>query len=138
MLNKFKSWLEKLKAESHSFNDPDDDAIHVALASLLYHIVAADGVESDKEQEKFCEIMQSEFDIDKVQVGILYAYVKEKNINLDSDLKVIQTYLKDKPVLKMQFMDKLNKLIISDGIQNNELPLFYETLKVAFPDIKIK
>jgi hypothetical protein len=68
----------------------------------------------------------------------LYAYDKEKNINLDSYIKVIQTYSKDKPVLKMQFMDKLNKLIISDGIQNNELPLFYETLKVAFPDIKIK
>lgn len=135
MFDSFKAWLKDLKTEGHVFNYSDDDAIHIALASLLYHIVTADGVESAKEQQKFCEIMQSEFDLDKLQVGILYRYAKEKNIDFDSDLQVINQYLKDQPVLRMQFMEKLNQLVISDGLQNSELALFNKIMKVIFPEI---
>jgi len=137
MFNSFKTWLKNLKTEGHVFKNSEDDPIHIALASLLCHIVTADGVESAKEKEKFCEIMQSEFNLDKVQVGILYAYAKEKNTNLESDLQVINQYLKDQPVLRMQFMDKLNRLIISDGLKNQELALFNKAMKAIFPEIKV-
>jgi len=137
MFNSFKAWLKNLKTEGHVFKNSEDDAIHIALASLLCHIVTADSVESAKEKEKFCEIMQSEFNLDKVQVGILYAYAKEKNTNLESDLQVINQYLKDQPVLRMQFMDKLNRLIISDGLKNQELEMFNKVTKVIFPEISV-
>jgi len=137
MFDNFKNWLKNLKTEAHLFNKADEDVIHIDLASLLFHIISRDGIESDKEKERFCEILQTEFKVDKLQVGVLYAYVKENHRDLKEDLTIINQYLSNKPVIRMHFMDKLNQLIISDGIQEQELTLFNEVAKVIFPDVKL-
>lgn len=137
MFEAFKSWLNELNEAAQSFNHPEDDAIHVALASLLYHIVAADQAESDKEKDRFCKLMMSEFDLNQIQIGVLYSYVKQKDFSLEEELQVINKYLKEEPVLRMRFFDKLNQLMNLDGVTDTELEVFNTAVKSVFPDIQM-
>ena len=144
MFESLKHWLESLSVSGQHqgetreslFNHPDDEALHIVLASLLYHIIAADDNESDKEKHLFSTILQSEFDVTKQQVAALYPYVKTLKTDISSDLNIINYYLKDKPILRMNLMTKLNKLMCLDGVNPKELAIFNKAMHVFFPEIK--
>jgi len=128
----FKSLQEKSKL----FDHPEDEAIHIALASVLYHIISADNAESYKELEKFSLILEQEFDLDEKQIEHLHQLVKTSNNDMSTDLETINHYLKDNPMIRMKFMDKLNQLVGIDGSLDVEIDVFNEVLHVIFPDIK--
>ena len=128
--------FKSLREESKLFDHPEDEAIHLALAAVLYNIISADNSESSKELEKFSLILQQEFDLDEKQVDHLYQSVKASTSGISADLETINRYLKDNPMIRMKFMDKLNQLVGIDGTLDVELNIFNEALHVIFPDIK--
>jgi len=135
MFTSLKHWLATLDKESQLFEHADSEVIHVALASLLYHIISADKVENSREKNEFKLIMTNEFKLSEQQTMALYCYVKTLKSDLKSDLLTVNYYLKDNPNLRMTLMSKLNQLIGVDGVDNEELNIFYEAMKVIFPDI---
>ena len=137
MFESLKHWLESLDKESKLFNHPDDETVHIALASLLHHIISADNLESAKEKHKFSSILKEEFNLNDEQIEHLYEHTKATSSDLKSDLKAINEHLKDKPALRMHFMEKINQLIDIDSVKESELDIFYETMHVVFPEIKI-
>ena len=140
MFESLKHWLESVhpepKAES-LFEHPEEEVIHVALASLLYHIISVDNVESSKEKHRFASIMKSSFDLNSDQAESLYDYVKTLESDLQSDLETVNHYLKQTPSLRMELMTKLNQLMALDGINSKELEIFNQATKVYFPDVNI-
>ncbi len=138
MLESFKKWFESYDGEVSQFNHAEDETIHVALASLLYHIISADDLASDKEKHKFSSILHEEFNLDEEQVSHLYSFVKTLQTDLRSDLNTVNLYLKEKPHLRMDFMSKLNQLIAVDGVKTNELEIFHDAMKVIFPEVAEK
>lgn len=137
MFESLKHWLESLDNESKLFNHQDDEAVHIALASLLHHIISADNLESAKEKHKFSTILKEEFNLNDEQIDHLYEHTKATSSDLKSDLQTINQHLKDKPALRMHFMEKINQLIDIDRVKESELEIFYETLHVVFPEIKV-
>ncbi len=135
MFESLKSWLESEDSQSKLFNHPDDEAIHVALASVLYHIISADHVENDKEKHQFSLIMSCEFDLGDEQISDLYRYVKTLQSDLDTDLNTVNEYLKTSPHLRMNLMSKLNHLIAVDGVESSELQIFNDAMGVLFPEL---
>ncbi len=135
MFESLKHWLETLDEESQLFEHPDSEVIHIALASILYHIISSDNVESSSEKQEFKLILANEFQLSDQQIMALYGYVKTLKSDLKSDLLTVNDYLKDNPNLRMMLMRKLNQLIAVDGVSNEELDIFYEAMKVIFPDI---
>jgi uncharacterized tellurite resistance protein B-like protein len=135
MFASLKHWLEALDKESQLFEHADSEIIHVALASLLYHIISADGVENNREKREFTLIMANEFQLSEQQIMALYRYVKTLKSDLKSDLLTVNEYLKDNPNMRMTLMRKLNQLINVDGVDNEELNIFYEAMKVIFPEV---
>lgn len=135
MFTSLKHWLATLDKESQLFEHADSEIIHVALASLLYHIISADSVENNREKNEFTLIMANEFKLSEPQIMALYQYVKTLKSDLKSDLLTVNDYLKDNPNLRMTLMRKLNQLIGVDGVDNEELNIFYEAMKVVFPDV---
>jgi uncharacterized tellurite resistance protein B-like protein len=138
MFESFKKWFNSLGNVASEFNHPDDEAIHVALASLLYHIISADNLASDKEKHKFFAILHDEFELTQQQVSSLYTFVKTLNTDLRRDLDTVNHYLRENPHVRMTFMSKLNQLIAVDGVKNSELEVFYDAMKVIFPEIAEK
>ena len=128
--------FESLTNKSRIFNHPEDEAIHLALASVLYHFISAGHTESSNEVEKFSSILQQEFDLNEEQVDHLYQSAKASTSDLSTDLEIINHYLKDNSNVRMEFMNKLNQLVGVDCVLDGELYAFNEALHIIFPGIK--
>lgn len=128
--------FDSLQKHSKLFDHPEDEALHLSLATVLYHIISTDHIESAKELRKFSSILKREFDLDEDQVYHLYQAAKASTSEMSTDLETINYYLKDNPIVRMKFMDKLNQLVGVDGVLAAEVNIFNEVLHVIFPEIK--
>ena len=138
MFESIKHWLESLEKDSALFDHAEDESIHLALASVLYHVIQADHKESDRELKEFKKVLKQEFSLSREQIDYLHTTVESASSEFEKDLQTINTYLKDKPMVKMSFMKKLIKLISVDGVMDDELDDFYQALHVIFPEIKTR
>lgn len=136
MFNSLKHWLETIDKNGQLFEHVDSVVLHIALSSLLLHIIRADGVENDSEIHQFKFIMENEFKLSEQQIMSLYNHAKHLKSDLKSDLLTVKDSLKDNPNLRMTFMSKLNQLINVDGVNNEEINIFYEAMQVIFPEVK--
>jgi uncharacterized tellurite resistance protein B-like protein len=136
MFESVKHWFDSLNEDHQVFDHPDDHALHVALASLLFHIISADSIEGPKEKHMFAEILKEQCGLDDEQTSHLYERAKSLKSDVHKDLETINHYLKDSPALRKEFMDKLNELINVDWVRESELETFNEALHVFFPEIK--
>jgi uncharacterized tellurite resistance protein B-like protein len=135
MFESIKSWFEAMNEHSEHFDHKDEEAVHVALASLLYHIISVDNLQSDKEKHLFSSILREEFNLNSEQVISLYDQVKTLETDFHQDLATISEHLVKNPHLKMSFMEKLIHLMSVDGITEKELVIFNDAIKVVFPEI---
>lgn len=136
MFDSLKHWFDSLKIESKLFEHADDEGLHAALASVLYHVIAADNHVDSREKHEFDRILKQEFDLDQDQVEHLYAAVKGSTADLHGDLHTINSYLKKNPVARMNFMQKLLQIVNIHGTHDGELQVFYEVLHEVFPEVK--
>lgn len=133
MFESVKAWLHA--EHPHSFNHHEDVKLHAALASLLFHIMDADHRRTPKEKHLFTEIMCEELEVTPEQADELYARAKTLKSDLKTDLDTVASFLKETPTVRMGFMQKLNHMIHVDGVQTEELAVFYEAMAAIFPEI---
>lgn len=136
MFESLRHWIESIREESRLFEHADDEVLHSALASLLYHFISLDERHGGREKHEFDRIMKTEFELDQQQVDYLYQAARAATGDLRDDLSVIDSHLKDNPASRMRFMQKLLQLINLHGTRSPELDLFYETLHEVFPNLK--
>ena len=136
MFENLKHWFDSLQQQSRLFNHADDEGLHGALASVLYHIIAADGHPDARKRREFGAIMQQEFALEEAQIEHLYQAARGSTGDVHADLHTINFYLKHKPSVRLNFMRKLMQLIDIEGVQTPELEIFYETLHEVFPEIR--
>lgn len=136
MFESLRHWMESISDESKLFRDAEDEALHSALASLLYHFISVEKLHGGREKREFDRIMKQEFDLDQQQVDHLYQGAKAATGDLHDDLLIIDSHLKNNPADRMRFMQKLLQFINIHGTHSQELDLFYETLHQVFPNLK--
>lgn len=136
MFDSLKDWFDSLKKESRLFEHRDDEMLHSALASVLYHVISADQHVDSKEKHEFDRILKQEFDLDEAQVDHLYRAAKGSTADVLGDLHTINFYLKRNPMIRMNFMRKLLQLVDVHGTHGEELDLFFEALHEVFPEVK--
>jgi uncharacterized tellurite resistance protein B-like protein len=136
MFESLSHWFDTLKQESKLFEHPDDEILHGALASMLYHFMRAGQSVDARERHEFERILKQEFELDDAQVRHLYQAAQASSGDLHADLHTINFHLKHNPMARMLFMRKLLQLIDIHGAERAELDLFYETLHEVFPEIK--
>ena len=136
MFESIKHWLESLQEGGKLFDNREDETLHRALASVLYHIVVLDNKVSGREKRMFSDLLKCELDLNNDQIEHLFEMVKASSSEWLSDLHVVNNFLKGNPTLRMNFMRKLLQLIDVDGIQAGELKAFYEALHEVFPEIR--
>jgi uncharacterized tellurite resistance protein B-like protein len=136
MFESLSHWLDTLNQESKLFEHSEDEILHSALASVLYHFISADQRVDAREKHEFERLLRQEFDLDDEQIEHLYQAAKASNADLKGDLHTLNIYLKRNPSVRMTFMRKLLQIIDIDGTRREELDLFFETLHEVFPEIK--
>jgi len=137
MFDSIKHWFDSLQQQSHLFEHNDDEVLHSALASVLYHVLSADQHLGVREKHEFQRILKQEFELDDDQVEHLYQAARGSASDVHSDLHTVNFYLKHNPAVRMTFMRKLLQLIDADGVHPRELDFFYEALHEVFPEVKI-
>lgn len=135
MFESVKHWFDSLDEQSPLFVDPTDAVLHSALASVLYHLINADNVITKKEKSEFFSILKHEFNLNDEQTNYLYEAAKSSTSVLLDDLKIVSHYLKQDPTVHLAFMQKLNHLMGIDGVKYRELDIFYEALRLVFPEV---
>ena len=138
MFESLTHWFDSLENESRLFNNSEEEVLHSALASVLYHIISADNQVAKREKHKFETILKQEFELNDEQIDHLYKAAKSSSSDLHTDLRTVSQYLKPSPGLRMNFMNKLNLLVDIDGVKDAELDIFYEALDLVFPEINQK
>ncbi|MCP4430390.1 MAG: hypothetical protein GY806_05370 [Gammaproteobacteria bacterium] len=136
MFESLAHWFDSLAEESRLFNNRNDETLHSALASVLYHIISADKKVANKEKHQFARILKQEFGLDDDQVNHLFEAAKSSTADPQDDLHTVNHYLKQQPLVRMNFMQKLIQLVDINGTEDSELALFYQTLHEVFPEIK--
>ena len=136
MFDSLKHWFESLTEQSKLFEHRDDEILHSALASVLYHIINADQHVDAKEKHEFDRLLKQEFDLNQEQVDHLYEAAKGSTADVHGDLHTINFYLKHNPAVRMTFMRKLLQLVDVLGAHEGELEVFFEALHEVFPEVK--
>ncbi len=136
MFDSLKHWFDSLTEVSKLFDHRDDEILHIALASVLYHVISADQRVDSREKHEFDRILKQEFDLNREQVDHLYQAAKGSTSDVHGDLHTINFYLKRNPVIRMNFMHKLLQLIDVHGTHGEELDLFFDALHEVFPEVK--
>lgn len=136
MFESLKHWFDSLEKQSKLFDNAEDEGLHSALASVLYHIISIDDHIASREKSEFTTILKQEFNLNDEQVDNLYLAAKSSASELHSDLQMVSDYLKQNPAVRMTFMKKLIYLVNIDGVKDRELDIFYETLYLVFPELK--
>ncbi|MDH3712254.1 MAG: TerB family tellurite resistance protein [Gammaproteobacteria bacterium] len=134
MFKSLQHWFEALAERGKLFAD-EDEAIRTALASVLFHVIKADALESAKEKAKFEQIMTSEFGIDHAAVAHLYHSAHALESDLQTDLLTLKDHLKNNPNVRMSLMQKLNHVVSLDGVDAREIAVFNEAVAVMFPEL---
>jgi uncharacterized tellurite resistance protein B-like protein len=134
MFDSLKHWFATLEDGSHLFEHADDEALHAALASLLYQVMSADRQAGAREKREFGRILKQEFALDAAQIEHLFESARVASGRPEEDLRTIAAHLKDKPAVRMIFMRKLLQLIDADGVRREELAVFYDALRGIFPE----
>ena len=136
MFESLKHWLESISEEGKLFHDTDDEVLHSALASLLYHFITLDKRHGGKEKHEFDRLMKQELGLGQEQIDHLYQSAKSASSDPHDDLQIVNAHLKEYPASRLLFMQKLLQLIDAHGVHSSELRLFYETLHQVFPEVK--
>ena len=137
MFDSLKHWFESLTEDSKLFEHRDDEILHVALASVLYHVLAADPHGIDRrDRHEFDRVMRQELDLNDAQIDHLYTAAKTSTADIHGDLHTINFYLKRNPAMRMTFMRRLLQLVDVHGAHEAELALFFETLHEVFPEVR--
>ena len=136
MFESIKHWFESLEEDSKLFEHREDEMLHSALASVLFHIVNSDGYVDSAERHEFERILKTEFDLDQVQAKHLFQAAQASTADVHDDLHTINHYLKQNPNIRLHFMEMLMRLIDIHGIEKGELDVFYEAVHEIFPEVK--
>ena len=136
MFESIKHWFESLEEDSKLFEHRDDELLHSALASVLYHIIDADQHVDRSEKQEFGRILKTELDLDQVQVDHLYQAARASTADIHGDLHIIDSFLKHSPNLRMRFLQLLLRLADIHGAHEGELDLFYQAVHEIFPEVK--
>ncbi len=136
MFTSIKHWLDEVHDHARIFEHHESEVLHVALASLLYRVIAADGKETSHEKSTFSRILKHEFDLSDDQIASLHERVKHIDCPVEEDLNTLAEFLKDNPGSKLNFMAMLNQLVSIDGVKDEEMELFYKAQYALFPETR--
>lgn len=136
MFDSIKHWFETLEQQGRMFDHPENEALHAALASVFIHALDAVKHPDARKKREFGRLLKLEVDVSDDQVEHLYHAARHSKGDVHDDLHTINLYLSRKPLVRLEFMRKLMQLIDVEGVDPQEMEVFFEALHEFFPEVK--
>jgi uncharacterized tellurite resistance protein B-like protein len=136
MFDSIKHWFESLEQRGRMFEHPENEALHVALASVFFHAVDAGEHPDARKKREFGRLLKQELGVDDDEVERLYRVARDATGSLRDDLHTVNHYLNQNQMVRLEFMRKLMQLIDVEGVEPQEMEIFFEALHEFFPEVK--
>ena len=136
MFDSIKHWFESLEQQGRMFDHPESEALHAALASVFIHALDAGDHPDARKKREFSRLLKQELGVGDQQVEHLYRAARGSSGELRDDLHTINRYLNTNPMVRLAFMQKLMQLIDVEGVEQQEMKVFFEALHEFFPEVK--
>lgn len=132
MPSKLREWFDHLGHLDHL--DTEDTRLQRAFAVVIYHTISADGVETDKEKQRFASFFKYDFGLTDEQVNTLHDEASRFDNEFEIYLDVLKEKISEFPEIELKLMQTLNLMISGHSFSEKEYEVF-ERIKLAlFPE----
>ncbi len=121
MFESLKQWLSTITADPELFETRERALTEAALASVLVHIIYADGHVSRQERHRFDQILGTQLKLSGDRIEALFEQATRSGSNLQDDLEVLRDHIVGGSPARHALLVALNGLIGSDGLHPAEL-----------------
>lgn len=130
MPTKLRAWFDSLDKIDNI--DREDTTLQRAFAVVIYHVIRADGQETEKEKHRFATFFKQDFDLDDAHVEQLHSEASAFDGEFHTYLEVLKEKIGAYPGVELKLMRYLNQLIAADKIDDHEYEVFDEIRKALF------
>lgn len=132
MPTKLRAWFD---TPYHPELDRQDATLQRAFAVVIYHVISADQVETDKEKQRFNAFFKTDFGLNDEQVSQLHDEASKFNGDFETYLEVLQEKLADFPGVELRLMRALNSMMTSHKFEPREYAAFERIRDALFPKV---
>ena len=98
--------------------------VMTSVVVVLFHVMEADRWVNFKEINKLYEILNTQFNQDKEDIDKIIKSISSISGSVQEHAHAINQYLNEINYQPLQMMDVVNQLILVDGIDPREYPVF--------------
>ncbi|MEB8432957.1 TerB family tellurite resistance protein [Cocleimonas sp. KMM 6892] len=125
MPSKLREWFDELGHLNHL--DKKDITLQRAFAVVIYHVINADKVETEKEKKRFSSFFKNDFSLDDLEIDQLHREASQFDKDFDTYLDVLKEKIGAYPEVELKLMQTLNSIMVTEGFNEKE---FFEFEKI--------
>jgi hypothetical protein len=127
-----KKWYDSIGTKNGIFDVEDIKAFRFATGVLICSIVNHNKKHMNDELADFCNSFKKEQGLSDEEAKRLYEEVEDFDANLEKQIAVIKSQLKDSSYKKLEFMHTLNRFIIEDDCDDEHYSCFETIIEKLF------
>ena len=127
-----KRWYDSIGTKDGIFDVEDIKSFRFATGILICSIVNHNKKHMNEDLNEFCDFFKQEQGLSELEAKNLYEDVKDFDANIDKQISVIKTQLKDSNYKKLEFMHTLNRFIIKDNCSSDDYTCFETLIEKLF------
>ncbi|GAA0406023.1 hypothetical protein GCM10009133_13350 [Cocleimonas flava] len=128
MPSKLREWFDELGHLNHL--DKKDITLQRAFAVVIYHVINADKVETEKEKKRFSSFFKNDFSLDNLEIDQLHREASQFDKDFDTYLDVLKEKIGAYPEVELKLMQTLNSIMVTEGFNEKEF-LEFEKIRDA-------
>ena len=130
MPSRLRAWFDELGHLDHL--DTHDHTLQRAFAVVIYHVINADEIETEREKKRFREFFENDFGLNDLEIYKLHKEASQFDEDFDTYLDVLKEKISAYPGVEMKLMKTLNLIMVSQSFNEKEFTEFEKIRDALF------
>ncbi len=130
MIAELKAWFNQ--HQNMDGIDKHDIILQKAFAIVLYHVIKADGVETEDERKRFTSFFKHDFNLDEANIHKLHKRASTFDGKFDVYLEVLKEEISDLPSVKLTLMQNINNIMQKGKFNEQEFEVFEQIRRALY------
>ncbi len=122
MPSKLREWFDELGHLDHL--NVEDHTLQRAFAVVIYHVINADKIETDREKKRFSEFFLNDFGLDDLEIYKLHKEASQFDKDFDTYLDVLKEKIGAYPEVEVKLLKTLNSIMVTQKFNKEEFAEF--------------
>lgn len=130
MPSKLREWFDELGHLDHL--DVKDHTLQRAFAVVIYHVINADDIETERERKRFRDFFKNDYGLDDLGIYILHKEASKFDKDFDVYLDVLKEKIGAYPEVEAKLMKTLNSIMVTEKFNEKEYAEFEKIRDALF------